>query len=1153
MADKENIILYRQKVGALVCFIVFHCFFCNTLNAQQGQPFVTNFPPLSYSSNDYISSPQNWCVERDVNGKIVAANSSGILIYDGVEWQMIPETESKFFNKLAKDKNGTIFTGGVEDLGFLKANEQGEMKYHSLLNQLEEENRDFGRITNVVSFKGDILFRSKSHLIRYSHGKFKIWRPENEFVKLVSSSAGLFISEKSQWYRFQNDSLHQIANSIDETLPNLRAVFQGPENTLLVVSRDNGLFYLKNGKISLIPLDIGQLTVINACELTQNKFALATNEKGVVIINNKGDVLKIINESKGLNGSSAIFPSYTSGELWVSMNSGISLIEFPISISILDKQNGLSGFALCATEFQNNLLVGTYDKAFWVEADSMTAKEIFLPLKEEIKEIFGVVNIGNRLVIANTGGLLVISNNQRYKIEAPANFGCSALIASTQNKNSIYASYRDMIVPIRIDDKSYEQIGAPIKLSHMVYSMAEQKNGNLWAAYEGVSYIDFSKGLDNPKITTLDSLNGLTSEMGIFEVSSVNEQILFGTELGVYSYNHKTKKLEPNPIFGKQFCDGSRMAYNLTEMRNGDVWVTTNRQTGILRKQADNSFIYDSLAIIRAPISDVWDIYEDDDGIVWISGTEAVVRYDPSVEVEYNIPYNAFLRSVVINDNEKIFAGFYSDKNGNPSVKQPESYIPTLEYSENDITFKYGAAYYSKDPNSEYPRLEYSVMLVGRNDSWSSWSKSDEKDYTNLHEGEYTFKVRSRIVYRNGVYGHISEEAAYKFIILPPWYRTGWAYTLFIISGMILLFIILRLNSARLVREKKKLEGIVTERTEEVRKQKDEITEQAVHLKEAYQRLVEMDNFKVSMTSMIVHDLKNPLNAILNTSLEEADEDQLKKIKQSGRQMLTMVLNILDVYKYENSKMQVDKLPVEIDKLIKGALDDIKYLAEQKSIEINVNLSQSATVVGDAEVLGRLIVNLLTNAIKFSPSMSVIDLTGSVLESRFKIEVKDHGTGIIDKDLETIFDKYKQANITDSGGVRSTGLGLTFCRMATEAHDGTIGVESEFGKGSTFWFDLPIPESSSVTEVERVIGGVSAPQISLSKEVIAFLKPHALELSQIPYYKISTLRRTTHKIEPPENIKEAVNKWLGQFKEAAALADRDLINKLINEVLDEDI
>ncbi|MDG1332865.1 MAG: triple tyrosine motif-containing protein [Crocinitomicaceae bacterium] len=279
--------------------------------------------------------------------------------------------------------------------------------------------------------------------------------------------------------------------------------------------------------------------------------------------------------------------------------------------------------------------------------------------------------------------------------------------------------------------------------------MAETSDGNLWAAYDGISHVDFSKGYENQSVTTLDSLNGFTSEMQPVEVVKVGEKVLFGTQIGLYTYDHSANKLVPSSIFGKRFCDGSTPIENIAETRNGDVWITIFTGTGILRKQANNSFDYDSLPIRHVPITGVWDIYEDEDAIVWVCGTEAIVRYDPNVDFDYKTPYKSFIRSVVVNDKDEIFSGNYADENGFPITHQPKEDIPVLGYDQNSITFKFGAASYDKGR-----ALEFSVKLEGKDAEWSTWRTSGEMSYNNLPEGRYTFKVRSK-----NIYGNISEEA----------------------------------------------------------------------------------------------------------------------------------------------------------------------------------------------------------------------------------------------------------------------------------------------------------------------------------------------------------------------------------------------------------
>ncbi|MFT5858373.1 MAG: signal transduction histidine kinase/DNA-binding NarL/FixJ family response regulator [Flavobacteriaceae bacterium] len=1045
---KDKII---SKCGLLIlCTFLLYAGCGNVAISQQGRPFISNFTPVSYHSDEYTSSPQNWCIDQDIDGKMVVANSSGILVFNGTNWQMIAGTEDKWFFKMAKDANGQIYTGGTDDLGVLKANEQGTLEFHSLLNELKQEERDFGRILNVVSHNGTVFFRSNSSLIRYSNGNFKSWKGAHDFGKMVSSSAGLFIADHGNWYKIEDDSLHVIATSDEQALPNWVGVFEGPEDKLLIATLYRGFYHLEDSKLVSIESSFEKLTMKNGTQITKNKFALTTDEHGVIIVNKQGDVIDVINKSMGLSENGAIFPYYNNGSLWLAMNSGISLIEYPIQTSMLNQENGLNSFPVCTEKLDDRLFLGTYEGAFWVDREERTEQARILPSNESLT-ILAARNINGNLLVSNSKGIRVHREDGRtFQSSAPFNTECQAVIPSSTQRNSIYAVFSDKIVYMHLGANSLDPLAQSIQVPHLVYSMAEEPSGKLWAAYDGLSFIDFSRGKDNPDVLTLNQSHGIKKGMEFFEVGSIDGKVLIGTELGVYSYNASTKKIEPNPIFGSEFCDGSTGAYNLTEMRNGDVWITTDRQTGLLIKQKNGSFIYDSLPLMRAPISDVWDVFEDENEIVWICGTEAIVRYDPSINVHHSASYKAFIRSVVINDHDELFAGSYGDKNGVQTSKQPESYIPTLTYDRNSITFKFGAANFATDQ-----KLEYSIILVGKDEEWSSWRTSGETNYNNLEEGRYTFRVKSK-----DVYGNISEEASYSFVILSPWYRTAWAYALFVVGGILILFVVVKLNSRRLMKENLKLEHVITERTQEVRKQKE--------------RAEQSEQFKQQFLANMSHEIRTPMNAVIGMTDLALDSSVVKKrnfylggIKKSGENLLHIINDILDLSKIEAGKMELEEIDFSLPDLLNQVKQTLSHRADEKELDLILKMKPGVdeVVLGDPVRLNQVLINLAGNAIKFTEKGSVAIVVERIGETT-KFSIEDTGIGIPEDKLKTVFENFGQANTSDTRKYGGTGLGLSISQQLVELMGGRIDVKSKAGAGTTFFFDVAI-DGGSAEKLEK--------------------------------------------------------------------------------------
>jgi len=252
----------------------------------------------------------------------------------------------------------------------------------------------------------------------------------------------------------------------------------------------------------------------------------------------------------------------------------------------------------------------------------------------------------------------------------------------------------------------------------------------------------------------------------------------------------------------------------------------------------------------------------------------------------------------------------------------------------------------------------------------------------------------------------------------------------------------------------KNLEGLVQERTYEVELQKQQILMQTEELKATNEQLIEMDKIKKGLISGVIHDLKNPLNAVIGFSELEPSEFSMKYINQSGRRMLNLVLNMLDIQKMEEAQLMLHQEKVSVLGVVEAAIERVSFLLEQENVELK-NSVQDNLVNVDVDIIERVIVNLFSNAFKFASGGKVEIWSEELDKNWLKLCVKDNGIGIPDKKRNEIFLRFGQAVAKRSGSVKSTGIGLTFCKMVVEAHGGIIDFESEVNKGSTFWFTIP--------------------------------------------------------------------------------------------------
>ena len=227
------------------------------------------------------------------------------------------------------------------------------------------------------------------------------------------------------------------------------------------------------------------------------------------------------------------------------------------------------------------------------------------------------------------------------------------------------------------------------------------------------------------------------------------------------------------------------------------------------------------------------------------------------------------------------------------------------------------------------------------------------------------------------------------------------------------------------------------------------------------QRLRERERLRDALTQMIVHDMRSPLLALqlsLSVAAETAREsaEPLKKVLHTAQQstafLVDMVAEILVVSQLEACALKITKAPEDLVKLAAQAIEQCRHLGSEKTVELHA--PKTLIVPCDGRLVQRILVNLISNALKFTPADGHVEVSLRIGRSSARIIVRDTGPGISSENLGRIFEKFVQ--LESSPRQRGYGLGLAFVKLASEAHGGKLSVESEVGAGSTFTVELPL-------------------------------------------------------------------------------------------------
>ncbi|MFB6258483.1 MAG: triple tyrosine motif-containing protein, partial [Flavobacteriales bacterium] len=787
-----------------------------------------------------------------------------VVLYNGEGFNKVPVGSGGGVYSMALDRQDRLFVGGRGVMGVLVPDSSGVMNFRSLIPLLPDSLQNIGTVWNTVcSEDGKVWFNALDRLFLYEGDSIRTFRPRKRFFLMhkpgkhpvLEEDTGLFRMEAGKKSYLEGSKELSKGKGIHALLPAI-----GHEKDRIAFTHAHGLFRFDPSEAKVQPFPSASLRkenpetsyspeggwkgarIYEACRLDTGKnpfdaaYAVGTVHKGVYLLGKDGAILLHIGKAEGLPAKHVwkLLPDGR-GNIWAGTNNGIALLHTGLPFTFAEKGGLFEGSVLDVARPKKEgapLFLATQGGAWaWNEK-----AERFSLLKKTSGQCFDLLPFSGTSNNENEKLQLLVAGGHRGVISVRKNGTGSFKVDSSLDPHALQLARipaldpskkqgsKGFVVGGRMGVYAYERTpfsakGEPTPLlakkglgkgiGSVRAERKEEDSLRIWVGTDvkGSFALTTDTGFQTVSRAHYDTTDGISS--GVVRIFSdpKGTGVLFGADSGLYRF--KKESFRPCCRFGKIFCDHSRQAYELKQGMNGEVWINDalGGEVKHLIPKGDGYRI-DSTIFRCLEIGTIRCIHPEKNR-VWIGGNQGLACYYPGERAGLGRKWNCVITQVLGAGDSILYGGFRLKNSEDRS-------IPILPYSRNRLKFKYAAPF-----PDEQKAVSYSYKLVGFEKDWSEWTQEIKKEYTNLPEGNYSFKVKARNIYLKE-----SRTTSYRFHILPPWYRTWTAYGGYTVAGIGFLWLILWLNGRRLVAQKERLEGIVDERTKEIRKQKEKVEEQ---------------------------------------------------------------------------------------------------------------------------------------------------------------------------------------------------------------------------------------------------------------------------------------------------------------------------------------
>ncbi len=891
----------------VVLFALHHSVFLLSQAQTLGIPNIESF-----SKKDYAAGTSNWSIIAMKNGNILSANNSGLLSYNGVNWNLKTLPNRTIARSLCLSDSERIYIGGQDEIGYYVADSIGDLRFISIREEIPEQHLPLEDVWESIAIGQSIYFRSSNKVFIYhEEDGFNVLEPNSPIVSIDAINNEAYFTDTKQGIVSVNAQLAMPLRGTPIIGTQIVSILPFSKRELLVLTEQDGAYLVTDNIVTPIKTQAYQFLRKNrvncAVALSYDQFAIGTQFGGIVIIDQFQDIISVYNKSNHLiNNNVRSLVSDEFGSLWAGTNNGISKIDLASRLRVFypdgDEQNSTYDVALR----EDQLFVGSNSGLYTTEISTIGNRYMhdgFTKVQESDGQVWGVNVIDDQVLVGHNEGPYILQKNRLVKIvDRPGVWKFiptkkDFLYVGTYTGVDIYQWQNGLPVYIKTLEGFAES-------SRIIISV---RDNEVWVShpYRGIYRLTHNEDFENVVAEKYGEASGLPSGLGnyIFDIDGVPTVT---SNVGVYSFDRASNIFRENKIYhliGAKDNNIRRLldeGYYIGEHEVGRLILDRNKKDTIKQVFPELKDVFVGGFETMFELDSIHILVCSDKGMILYNSSESNHLSIPRVEI-----HEVRLAKL---DNHVIQYGYGVDSQDEIQLKS----------NENAIRFLFN----STDHNI---RSNYRFRLIGLDEDWSDWTDKISKEYNNLSHGSYVFEVQTM-----DMYDRVSESSIYRFNIKAPWYLSALAkviYTALFISGFLLLYLVPR---KKYKSETKVLQLAKKQSEEEIKELK------------TLQLETEITHKNAQLASSTLHLVQK--NETINKIRSEI-ENVRKKVKDpEAKKELKKVISVLsDDERLENDwesfSVHFDQVHSDFLKRLKAQYPDLTRKDRKMAAYLRMNLS----------------------------------------------------------------------------------------------------------------------------------------------------------------------------------------------------------------------